>query len=150
MDPKPALRIPDNLIKYAKNNFVYSTKLVMNALLLHNEYIRDDFYCLQFQLMNPDLSQEHLLKITDITTKEHKHIQFSQLQIDPQGFLIFDTLTQKVFNPRKKLPWISQLDDLIGNTFRIEIFEGKETVLTKFIYLDYFSYENYIIVLIII
>lgn len=149
VEPTPLIKIPDCYAKYSLQNFVYSTKLVRNAILLHNEYLRDDFYSLQFQLPKKyNEPNTYSLKIIDITSKENKDITFSNLQVDKDGYLIFDHLTQKIFNPRKKLPWIEQLDDLVGNTFKYEIVENlTETILGKYIYLDYFSYENYIIAL---
>ncbi len=152
IEPVPTLKVAERFAKYATNNFVYSTKLVRNAILLHNEYLRDDFYSLQFQVPTKPADtgtysgKEYALKIIDITSKENKDILFAQLPADPEGFLFFDSLTQRVFNPRKRLPWIAQIDDLVGNTFRFDLIDGTQVLESKYIYLDYFSYENYIIV----
>ncbi len=55
-----------------------------------------------------------------------------------------------VFNLVTKLKWARTVEDIMGNTIRLEILAQKSGLLfTKYIYLDYYSSENYAIVHII-
>ena len=63
------------------------------------------------------------------------------------GYLIFDVHGENVINPIKKFNWIHSVEDVIGNTIRLELVaqsSGKK--LVKYLFLDYFSPENYSIV----
>jgi hypothetical protein len=51
-----------------------------------------------------------------------------------------------VFNLFERFPWIESSTDILGNTLKYEIYKDSSLIMSKFIFFDYFSYENYFIV----
>ncbi len=142
----PAAPLSERLRKYATSHFLYTTELVRNTLLLHDEYLREDFYSLRFRLPEDVRTKYCSLKLTDLTGKKYSEILFTKLRVDHEGYVFFDPVAQNTFNPRKKLPWVRQLEDLVGNVYRVELASGGVSLLVKYVCFDYFSYQNYLTV----
>lgn len=51
-----------------------------------------------------------------------------------------------MFNLFERFPWIESSTDILGNTLKYEIYKDSSLIMSKFIFFDYFSYENYFIV----
>ena len=140
--------ISDKQQEYLVPFFMYTTKIVTNSLLLQNEYIRDDFYFLQFKIPSHFPGKHINLKLTELTSKNYMSVSFSNAKVDKDtDFLIFDNLTEHCFNPKKRFRWIHNNKELNCELYKIEINEDTYTIL-RYLCFDYFSYENYLTALV--
>jgi len=140
------VEVPEELKYYAEPYFMYSTKIVTNPILLQNEYERDDFYFLQFPIP-PFFQGNHIsLTLTELNSKHYPSITLQHMKTINR-LLVINSVIEHCFNPKKRLSWIRNLKDIIGNLYKIELVEGKASI-GRYLCFDYFSYKNYIMNLI--
>ena len=133
--------IAENLLKYTYRNFLSIRK---SAIQLSNENLNESCNLLQFKIPKYIKETKYKLKIIDIGRLNE--IMFDSLSVNSEGFFIFDN--QTIFNPIKRLPWINTANEVLGDTFNFEIIDDKNSIsLKKFVCMNYFSYENYILTL---
>ena len=141
------INVPLSLEEHSIPYFMYMTKVVTSDILTKNEHERDDFYFLQFRAPKSFKGEYVSLDLTGLTTN-YPSISFPYIKINPNDhILLFDNFAHDCFNPRKRFPWVHNTKDLFGDVYRIELKAGNE-MIEKYLCFDYFSYENYITVLI--
>lgn len=129
---------------YLSSVFRYQTCSIANPAVLQSEYKRNDFYDLIIKVPWDDRNEKYTLTLIDLTNIGFPYMRHENIICGEDGYLKFDILGDKVINPIKKFNWIHSIEDAIGNTIRLEL-QGQTTgkKLVKYLFLDYFSPENY-------
>jgi len=136
-----------NLVKFATPFFVYRNKNAANIEILQYEFVRDDFYLMKFVVPLEFKEKNCMLKLMDLSSKNYNEIIFSNVSINEDKTINFDSVNLNIFNPRKKCHWVKKIEDLAGSLFKIEISMNKnenKPILVKYICFDYYSFENYV------
>jgi hypothetical protein len=70
------------------------------------------------------------LKITDLTSVENFFVIFEDKLVDEDGYLMLDDHQQKTF------PWLTDPDQILKRTLKIEVTFFGQLILMRFIHLD--------------